>query len=158
MTMLTVFIEFDFHAAHTLPKQLSVKCANLHGHTYRGRLYVKGLLVNDMVVEASILKKALYSAVDLFDHAYIAGAYNPLLPPDEVYTLLKNKGHRIYFLDANQASTVENISIALLKDIIADLKDILPASKYAVWLELMETDSFGCVTEKVEFATAGRDQ
>lgn len=64
--------EFTFDSAHRLPGYKG-SCANLHGHTYKLRIYIKGpISKNGMVMDFSKLKKIVKKEVlDKLDHAYL---------------------------------------------------------------------------------------
>ena len=65
--------EFTFDAAHFLPDYQG-KCANLHGHTYRLRVEIKGDLdiETGMVVDFGDLKQIVKDAVvDKLDHTLL---------------------------------------------------------------------------------------
>ena len=58
---MIVFKEFTFDAAHFLPNVPEThKCRNMHGHTYRIRIYVEGPLDPHLgwVMDFADLKKA----------------------------------------------------------------------------------------------------
>ena len=68
--MYSLRVETEFAAAHFL-SHYHGKCEKLHGHNYRVRLWVRGAELDDggMVVDFSLLKKALKEAVSLLDHS-----------------------------------------------------------------------------------------
>ena len=75
--MWTISKEFRFEAAHQLPFH-DGKCARLHGHSWRGVVYVSSdeLVLSGaksgMVVDFSEIKKALTPIVDGFlDHFFL---------------------------------------------------------------------------------------
>ena len=63
-------VEAEFSAAHFLSHYRG-KCENLHGHNYRVRLWVRGAELNEggMLVDFSLLKKALNDSIALLDHS-----------------------------------------------------------------------------------------
>lgn len=67
--MLKVGRIFRFHAAHHLPFSKG-KCARVHGHTYRLRVWVCGVIGNDgMVIDFEVLERIVCAAViDYLDH------------------------------------------------------------------------------------------
>ena len=67
--MYKLRVEAEFAAAHFLSHYRG-KCENLHGHNYRVRVWVKGEKLDEggMVVDFSLLKKALREAIGLLDH------------------------------------------------------------------------------------------
>jgi 6-pyruvoyltetrahydropterin/6-carboxytetrahydropterin synthase len=80
---MTVFKEFTFDAAHFLPNVPEThKCRNMHGHTYRLRIYVQGPLdpLLGWVMDFADLKKAWKSIEPQLDHKVlndIEGLSNP---------------------------------------------------------------------------------
>ncbi|BAU64154.1 queuosine biosynthesis protein QueD [Stanieria sp. NIES-3757] len=72
-----IYKEFYFEAAHQLPHH-DGKCRRLHGHSWVGRVYVKGdrLITNGskqgMVIDYGDIKKYLQPLLDNFlDHYYL---------------------------------------------------------------------------------------
>ena len=63
-------VEAEFSAAHFLSHYRG-KCENLHGHNYRVRLWVQGEGLDEggMLVDFSLLKKALKEALSPLDHS-----------------------------------------------------------------------------------------
>ena len=78
-----VFREFTFEAAHRLPcVPPGHKCARLHGHSFRVRLYVRGPLdpVLGWVMDFGEIKAAFQPLHDQLDHRYlneVEGLENP---------------------------------------------------------------------------------
>ena len=112
---MKIFKEFTFEAAHKLPLvPEDHKCSNLHGHSFRVKIYLDGPL-NEFgwVMDFSELKKICAPYIKKLDHSYlneIIGLENP---------------------------TSENIAIWLwngLKDKLQNLSSI----------EVMETCNSGC--------------
>ena len=68
--MYQVRVEDDFSAAHFL-SHYHGKCENLHGHNYKVRLWARGEELNEggMLVDFSLLKKALKEAIAPLDHS-----------------------------------------------------------------------------------------
>jgi|Deesub1362B_J571_1020462.scaffolds.fasta_scaffold00037_113 6-pyruvoyltetrahydropterin/6-carboxytetrahydropterin synthase len=69
--------EFYFDAAHQVPKHPG-KCSNIHGHTYKLEVCVKGELNEmGMVIDFGDMKKIVKSEIiDVLDHKLI----NSILP------------------------------------------------------------------------------
>ncbi len=70
---ITVVKEFTFDAAHKLPSHPG-KCKNLHGHTYRLQVGVKGPIDPEtgMVVDFATVKEIVESTiVNALDHGYL---------------------------------------------------------------------------------------
>jgi len=63
-------VEADFSAAHFLSHYRG-KCEKLHGHNYKVRLWVRGENLDEggMLVDFSLLKKALKEAIAQLDHS-----------------------------------------------------------------------------------------
>lgn len=65
--------EFTFEAAHRLPKHTG-KCRFLHGHSWKLKVYVEGLVHYDtgFVVDYADLKKLVNEQIiNVVDHAYL---------------------------------------------------------------------------------------
>ncbi|MFP4007180.1 MAG: 6-carboxytetrahydropterin synthase QueD [Spirulinaceae cyanobacterium] len=86
MESWSIYKEFRFEAAHRLPHH-DGKCRRLHGHSFVGRVYVRGdRLIESgakqgMIVDYSDLKKYLKPLLnDYLDHHYLndtTGLENP---------------------------------------------------------------------------------
>ena len=81
-----IYKEFRFEAAHKLPHH-DGKCSRLHGHSWVGRVYVRGeRLIEDgpkqgMIIDSGDIKKYIQPLLDNFlDHYYLnetMGLENP---------------------------------------------------------------------------------
>lgn len=96
--------EFQFDAAHSLPGYKG-KCKNLHGHTYKIRVCIKGPVNKEgFVIDFSELKDIVTKKVlDILDHTYLN--------------------------DIIKQPTAENTAIWIW----AQLKDSLPLHEIWVW-------------------------
>lgn len=80
---MLIFKDFTFDAAHLLPRlPSSHKCATLHGHTYRLRVYVEGVPDEQMgwVIDFRDIKERVRPVLEQLDHKYlndIPGLENP---------------------------------------------------------------------------------
>ncbi len=80
---MEIFKEFTFEAAHRLPNvPEGHKCARLHGHSFRVKLYVSGPVDPHAgwVMDFAELKRAFRPLHDILDHQYlndIEGLENP---------------------------------------------------------------------------------
>ena len=69
--MITVVKEFTFDAAHYLPNY-DGPCSNLHGHTYKLQVGIKGEIdESGMVMDFKKLKEMVQSYVNALDHSYL---------------------------------------------------------------------------------------
>ena len=70
--MYHVRVEDSFAAAHFI-KDYHGKCENLHGHNYRVRVWASGSELGEggMLLDFSILKKALKSVLEVLDHSHL---------------------------------------------------------------------------------------
>jgi len=113
---MKLYKDFTFEAAHQLPLvPKDHKCFQLHGHSFKVRVYVEGP-VNEMgwVIDFAEVKRICRPWIVMFDHSFlneINGLDNP---------------------------TSENIAIWLW----GKLKDDLPQLSA---VEIMETCSSGCI-------------
>ena len=80
---MEIFKEFTFEAAHRLPNvPPDHKCHRLHGHSFRGRIYVSGPVDPTMgwIVDFADLKAAFAPLHAQLDHHYlneVPGLENP---------------------------------------------------------------------------------
>jgi 6-pyruvoyltetrahydropterin/6-carboxytetrahydropterin synthase len=113
---MKLFKDFTFEAAHRLPLVPEEhKCFQLHGHSFKVRVFIEGPLNNmGWVMDFSDLKKICSPLIELLDHSYlneIEGLNNP---------------------------TSENIAIWLWDRLIKKLPELSA-------IEIMETCTSGCV-------------
>ena len=108
--------EFTFEAAHKLPLvPIDHKCFQLHGHSFKARVYVQGS-VNEMgwVIDFAELKSICKPWIEILDHSFlneINGLENP---------------------------TSENIAMWLWDRLIVKLPQLSA-------VEIMETCTSGCI-------------
>ena len=80
---MEIYKEFTFEAAHRLPNApAGHKCARLHGHSFRVRVYVRGPVDprSGWVMDFAEIKTAVKPLIDGLDHYYsndIEGLENP---------------------------------------------------------------------------------
>ena len=70
---MKIFKDFTFEAAHKLPLvPQDHKCFNLHGHSFRVRVYVEGN-INEMgwVMDFADIKLMCKPIIDVLDHSYL---------------------------------------------------------------------------------------
>jgi len=100
---------FTFDSAHQLIGHKG-KCANLHGHTYKLEVVLKGTLVTDdqlsdegFLIDFSDVKKVVKKlVVDQLDHSFMAMGNEP------VWETLNKTGSKVSLLGFR--TTVENLS------------------------------------------------
>tara|TARA_B100000787_G_C16072038_1_gene240375 strand:- start:187 stop:552 length:366 start_codon:yes stop_codon:yes gene_type:complete len=113
---MKIFKDFVFEAAHRLPLVPSKhKCSNLHGHSFKTRVFVEGP-VNKLgwVMDFSEIKEVCGPVIEKLDHSFlneIEGLENP---------------------------TSENIAIWLWCSIKKNLPELAS-------IEVMETCTSGCI-------------
>ena len=80
---MEIYKEFTFESAHRLPNvPEGHKCARLHGHSFKARIYVSGNVSahEGWIMDFSDLKAAFKPLYDQLDHHYlndIEGLENP---------------------------------------------------------------------------------
>lgn len=113
---MRLFKEFAFEAAHRLPLvPENHKCFNLHGHSFKVKITIEGI-VNELgwVMDFAEIKKICEPIIDELDHKYlneIIGLDNP---------------------------TSENIAVWIWQKLEDSLKGL-----YSI--EVMETCNSGCI-------------
>lgn len=137
--MIRITKIFTFETAHVL-YNYDGKCKNMHGHSYKLFVTVKGIPVNDlnshkngMVLDFGDIKSIVKSEIiDVWDHAVLV---NGLSPHRELGDELKGKGHKVIF--CNYQPTCEN----MLYDIASKIKNRLPNGVQLAYLKLHETEN-----------------
>jgi len=94
MSQLTVTKEFTFSAAHRLPNYKG-KCENLHGHTYKLQVTVKGKInpKTGMLIDFHELNDIVkLHVLDKLDHTYLNDTLeNPTAENISIYIFNKLK-------------------------------------------------------------------
>ena len=137
--MIRITKIFTFETAHVL-YNYDGKCKNMHGHSYKLFVTVKGKPVNDinnpkngMVVDFGDIKSIVKSEIiDVWDHAVLINANSPHKDLGED---LENKGHKVIYCSFQP--TCENMLYA----IAAKIKSKLPGEVQLAYLKLHETEN-----------------
>lgn len=137
--MIRITKIFTFETAHVL-YNYDGKCKNMHGHSYKLFVTVKGVPVNDlenpkngMVVDFGDIKKIVKSEIiDVWDHAVLV---NGASPHQSLGEDLQQKGHKVIFCDYQP--TCES----MLYDIAKKIKSRLPEDVSLAYLKLHETEN-----------------
>lgn len=137
--MIRITKIFTFETAHVL-YNYDGKCQNMHGHSYKLFVTVKGTPINDinnvkngMVMDFGDIKKIVKEEiVDVWDHAVLL---NALTPHKELGEDLAQKGHKV--IECNYQPTCEN----MLYEIAEKIKNKLPSHVQLAYLKLHETEN-----------------
>ncbi|MCQ2959067.1 MAG: 6-carboxytetrahydropterin synthase QueD [Bacteroidales bacterium] len=135
MVKIRITKEFIFDAAHILP-QYDGKCHNIHGHTYKLQVTLKGTPCEDeksskcgMVMDFGILKKAVKEPiVDRFDHSVI-------VPCGGRFDCMKEYQEEGKFIEIPCQPTCENLTAYIAQEI----KKHLPCDVELFSVRLFET-------------------
>ena len=137
--MIRITKIFTFETAHVL-YNYDGKCKNMHGHSYKLFVTVKGNPINDldhhkngMVVDFGDIKKIVKEEiVDIWDHAVLVNGDSPHKLLGES---LESQGHKVIFCDYQP--TCEN----MLYDIASKIQSKLPSEIQLAYLKLHETEN-----------------
>ncbi|AYO58087.1 6-carboxytetrahydropterin synthase QueD [Chryseobacterium sp. 6424] len=137
--MIRITKIFTFETAHVL-YNYDGKCKNMHGHSYKLFVSVKGKPIadlgdpkNGMVVDFGDIKSIVKSEiVDIWDHAVLVNGASPHL---QLGKELEEKGHKVIF--CNYQPTCEN----MLYEIADKIKRQLPSHVQLAYLKLHETEN-----------------
>ncbi|HFK5528850.1 TPA: 6-pyruvoyl tetrahydropterin synthase family protein [Elizabethkingia anophelis] len=137
--MIRITKIFTFETAHVL-YNYDGKCKNMHGHSYKLFVTVKGKPVNDldnpkngMVVDFGDIKKIVNEeVVDIWDHAVLINANSP---HKELGNELEGRGHKVIYCSFQP--TCEN----MLYEIAAKVRAKLPSDISLAYLKLHETEN-----------------
>ncbi len=138
MSIIRVTKQFNFETAHAL-WNYDGKCKNIHGHSYKLFVTVKGKPVEDrrdvklgMVIDFGDLKDIVKTKiVDVFDHAVILNKE----APHKEFIKVPQMFDRIIMTDYQP--TCEN----MINDFACILKKELPADVELYSLRLYETET-----------------
>jgi len=139
MKIIRLTKAFTFETAHAL-HGYDGKCKNIHGHSYKLFVTVKGIPSEDqndvklgMVMDFGDLKKIINKeVVDLFDHAILL---NQNSPHNGLGEKLLAEGHHVVFTDYQPSC--ENMILWMVDKIKAQL----PQNIELVALKLHETEN-----------------
>lgn len=137
--MIRITKIFTFETAHVL-YNYDGKCKNMHGHSYKLFVTVKGNPIDDinnvkngMVVDFGDIKKIVNAEIiDVWDHSVLVNGNSP---HHELGKDLENKGHKVIF--CNYQPTCEN----MLYEIAEKIKHQLPETVTLAYLKLHETEN-----------------
>ena len=137
--MIRITKIFNFETAHVL-YNYDGKCKNMHGHSYKLFVTVKGNPIKDldhhkngMVVDFGDIKKIVKEEiVDIWDHAVLVNGDSPHKLLGES---LESQGHKVIFCDYQP--TCEN----MLYDIASKILSKLPSEIQLAYLKLHETEN-----------------
>ena len=137
--MIRITKIFNFETAHVL-YNYDGKCKNMHGHSYKLFVTVKGNPIKDldhhkngMVIDFGDIKKIVKEEiVDIWDHAVLVNGDSPHKLLGES---LENQGHKVIF--CKYQPTCEN----MLYDIAAKIQSKLPNHVQLAYLKLHETEN-----------------
>lgn len=133
MARIRVTKEFHFEAAHFLPGYDGL-CANLHGHSYRLLVTLRGEILKDatspkngMVIDFSVLKGIVErNILQVLDHSLIVRKHTYALPATCTH---------LRILELDDQPTSENI----LLWIVERLRTVLPQQVELFRVRLYET-------------------
>lgn len=137
--MIRITKIFSFETAHVL-YNYDGKCKNMHGHSYKLFVTVKGRPIQDtenpkngMVVDFGHIKEIVNSGItDVWDHAVMVNANSP---HKDLGKELENQGHKVIYCTFQP--TCENMLYA----IAATIKNRLPEGVQLAYLKLHETEN-----------------
>lgn len=137
--MIRITKIFTFETAHVL-YNYDGKCKNMHGHSYKLFVTVKGKPINNlddpkngMVVDFGDIKKIVNSEIiDVWDHAVLVNGDSP---HKDLGQDLEGKGHKVIF--CNYQPSCEN----MLYDIAEKIQNKLPKEVQLAYLKLHETEN-----------------
>lgn len=139
MSTIRITKQFYFETGHAL-YGYDGKCRNVHGHSYKLSVTVKGNPIDDknnvkygMVIDFGDLKKIVTSEiVDQFDHATV---FNKNTPHLKLAKELEKSGHHIILVDYQPTSEM------MLVDFAERIRKKLPENIHLHSLKLQETES-----------------
>lgn len=139
MNIVRVTKSFNFETAHAL-YGYDGKCKNIHGHSYKLFVTVKGMPNTDstdpkfgMVIDFGDIKKVVKAnVVDEFDHAILLNVNSP---HKELGENLISEGHKVIFTPYQPSC--EN----MLLDMVGKIRPYLPKTVALQSIRLHETET-----------------
>ena len=131
--------EFNFETGHALYGYDGL-CKNVHGHSYKLAVTVKGIPIDDMnnvkngmVIDFSDLKKIVKEEIVIpFDHATVL---NVSTPHAEIANEMEKRGHKIVRVKYQPTSEM------MVIDFSQKIQARLPAHIRLIALKLRETET-----------------
>ena len=138
-SIIRITKEFTFETGHALHGYDGL-CKNVHGHSYKLSVTVKGTPINDpmhvkngMVIDFSDLKKIVKEEIVVpFDHATVL---NTSTPHKELADEMEQRGHKILRVDYQPTSEM------MVADFAEKIRQRLPKNIALVGLKLRETET-----------------
>ena len=109
---------FTFEMAHQLVSCYSEDCQNIHGHSYKLEVSVRGKELNQdgMLIDFKLLKERVNLLVDQWDHCFMANT--------EVKQQINIAGKVFLFAGNTTAENMAEYAYWFLKTLIPDIKRI----------------------------------
>ena len=124
--------EFRWEMGHRLPEHTGL-CRNIHGHSYRCIVELEGELnANGMIIDFYDLGEIVKPIIERLDHCFLCQKSDTV-----VKEFLEKNNMKIFLVD--YLSTVENISVNLLDEIIDGIKKLNIKNIHRVTLKIFET-------------------
>jgi 6-pyruvoyltetrahydropterin/6-carboxytetrahydropterin synthase len=141
--------EFKFEASHVLPHHKG-KCSNLHGHSWKLTVYVRGPVDEEtgMVVDYGDIKTCIQPIVDELDHAHLGAWDTPKIRID-YDPQGGEQTKQVEWLDYEFNPTSENLLIEIAKQIVK-------RGQVFSSLTLDETCTVSCLLTWEEFNQLGK--
>ena len=108
--------EVTWDMAHRFPRY-SGACANVHGHTYKLRVAVKGECTDGMVADFKYLKQCLETVKSKFDHKCVLEGDSP--EDIKLVHVLREIGSECY--TPGYRPTAENMAAHIAEMLVEDL-------------------------------------
>ena len=131
-------LDFKFDAAHRLMHHQGL-CRNLHGHTWRVRVWITGSVDSrsGMVMDFSFLKKQIRDVLADFDHAALINAED-----EKLRKFLGVNGLREVLIDGEP--TCENLA----RELFGKINKVLPYWVRVVKIRVWESETTSVLYER----------
>ncbi len=104
--IMNISKEFNWDMSHRLPFH-DGHCKNIHGHTYKLRVEIEGIMdKNGMVMDYYVLEKIVSQTIKKLDHSFIVDKNDNIM-----LDFLKENNFKHYLIE--NSTTAENIVIHL---------------------------------------------
>ena len=145
--MFEVTKEFKFEASHVLSNYDGL-CGNLHGHSYKCLITIKGdklgtVEEESMVMDFNKIKSLLNCLFDKLDHSFLCNIHTSDNFEKEIINLCEEYGKKIVYF--NTRTTAEEMSKSLFVEVNKLLIDNNFTEVKCSKVQLFETLTGNCV-------------
>jgi 6-pyruvoyltetrahydropterin/6-carboxytetrahydropterin synthase len=140
--------KFRFEMAHRLSHGYDGKCANIHGHSWNGSLFIRSTTDEldefGMLMDYSDIKKITSKIEERFDHKLVLSSSDPMLKGLVNLNIINKRVEAIEILNSNPTSEVIAEVIYNMAGEYLDTHKLSNAGFYVSKVVIAETCTSSC--------------